>query len=1508
MANNTKKYYIEIDGIKQSIDAIDVLIGKLDSLDKRLQELGKQTVNINVNTGATSSPNTSSSTPKTSSASSEEEKMQRQILANEEKISAARTESYQKILDQKNELKNVQKEQKAINAETRVQGDEYANTLNGMRQKLSDMKAALANVDLGDTDKMEKMIRETDELNSKIKEVEQSYGVYGRNVGNYANGVAEGLEKATNSANKINITVGGVVRTFDNARQASKTLGGELKMMAINGEQGTKAYQDLHKALATLTSDIQDATKSSVAMDNMLDTMTSMAAIGNIGEGFANLFGIDDSALGETIAKMQSLQSILQGLESLNQQMLSGEGFGGWFAKGNQAIDNFVNKLFGLQNAIENTSNAGQGMKNMAGDIADSAKDAAEGETTLATANAKTATSSKTASTASKTQATANTVLGTSTKATTTATEAQSVANTTLGGSAKATAASLEVQAAANTVVATTSTAAAAAATALSTALKMAGIGVVIAAVNLLIDGLKKLWDWLDLGDKKFDEQQERLKDQREAYARAAASMEEARIAVKNFNGTKEQEKKLVDELNSKYGNSLGTYKSLNEWKNVLATNTQAYIELMVKEAEEQALINQYVQDYIKLEKLRAEAAKGWSLWRVGSNVSAEEVAEQAEIVDKEMDAIKDKAEEIINLEKKNKLGEYAPQASTTSKAQRSIKNSGNHIRTTVKNVEEDIINTQLELMQEGLEKTLAQLRYEREKRIQEAKKSGRKIAEQISLINRLYENKEFEATQSYYKKQLDTLKKFENDRKNVIQSTRQRLIETSTTIAENKKNLPWNADDKQKYFFSQTYTNTNTSAPDEGYISYDENYDNLTKLIPVLIKLKKEVDETRDSFDSLFKKIRESSDNKELFNEYYKEYVEAGYKLQYLESEYDKNAKKLAYILDGFSLPENFMNRYDTRLKYYKDAIGKAEEYYKKLKDIQQEALSGQVQTEKEAENKRHFEAAGDYENNYLGDILKAYKNEVDNGNLLGFNDGQKEKYFEKWKEGWDKWLENLKDKLKQGKIAEKEYLDDTNNELVKSYKEGTITFVQLMEQLEKEDSTHQNAMTTIYKNETEKRKQLEIKSQQDIQSSYATYYGNLANELDTFVSEVKRRVGTQPVLNSFQIVDLHKTKNDLFSLEQSINASIDRINDLKAQSTISFKTGLISPEQFGEITEQLEQLTTQVNDASQEVGQELKDLPSDFIQSIQTYIDAVGQSLQDIMSSYSDLQNNRIEQEQKALENEADMLDKELQKQQDIVEKHKDSINDIEEELKTARGDRREHLIDRINAEIQAQREAAAEEKRIEKEKEANEKKQQKLALKQQKQQQKNQIIQATISGGLAVVNALATKPFLPVGVAMAALAAATTAAQIAMMSKQKFANGGLLQGRSHSQGGIPVGNTGIEVEGNEFITNKKTTMQNLDLLDFINTKKRRLSLNDFVEFYNADGKKRIKENINASTKYANGGTLPSMQIPDISEQLQNIVAVQDTRPIYVAVTDIINKQNDVRRVQALAGLPNT
>lgn len=53
-------------------------------------------------------------------------------------------------------------------------------------------------------------------------------------------------------------------------------------------------------------------------------------------------------------------------------------------------------------------------------------------------------------------------------------------------------------------------------------------------------------------------------------------------------------------------------------------------------------------------------------------------------------------------------------------------------------------------------------------------------------------------------------------------------------------------------------------------------------------------------------------------------------------------------------------------------------------------------------------------------------------------------------------------------------------------------------------------------------------------------------------------------------------------------------------------------------------------------------------------------------------------------------------------------------------------------------------------------------------------------------------------------------------------KYATGGLLQGRSHREGGIPLFRNGAqiaEVEGGEFVVNKNATAQNLRLLEAIN-----------------------------------------------------------------------------------------
>ena len=56
------------------------------------------------------------------------------------------------------------------------------------------------------------------------------------------------------------------------------------------------------------------------------------------------------------------------------------------------------------------------------------------------------------------------------------------------------------------------------------------------------------------------------------------------------------------------------------------------------------------------------------------------------------------------------------------------------------------------------------------------------------------------------------------------------------------------------------------------------------------------------------------------------------------------------------------------------------------------------------------------------------------------------------------------------------------------------------------------------------------------------------------------------------------------------------------------------------------------------------------------------------------------------------------------------------------------------------------------------------------------------------------------------------AFVAGKVQAFNATKFAEGGMLEGPSHAQGGIPVGNTGQEVEGGEWITDKKRSKQQI------------------------------------------------------------------------------------------------
>lgn len=96
-----------------------------------------------------------------------------------------------------------------------------------------------------------------------------------------------------------------------------------------------------------------------------------------------------------------------------------------------------------------------------------------------------------------------------------------------------------------------------------------------------------------------------------------------------------------------------------------------------------------------------------------------------------------------------------------------------------------------------------------------------------------------------------------------------------------------------------------------------------------------------------------------------------------------------------------------------------------------------------------------------------------------------------------------------------------------------------------------------------------------------------------------------------------------------------------------------------------------------------------------------------------------------------------------------------------------------------------------------------------------------QVLIAGALAVARAFYDYKY-PVSLAIAALAGLQVAAQVAVIDAQEFAEGGMLKGKSHAQGGIPFtvdGQGGFEAEGGEALINKRSTKMFRPILSAIN-----------------------------------------------------------------------------------------
>lgn len=460
-------------------------------------------------------------------------------------------------------------------------------------------------------------------------------------------------------------------------------------------------------------------------------------------------------------------------------------------------------------------------------------------------------------------------------------------------------------------------------------------------------------------------------------------------------------------------------------------------------------------------------------------------------------------------------------------------------------------------------------------------------------------------------------------------------------------------------------------------------------------------------------------------------------------------------------------------------------------------------------------------------------------------------------------------------------------------NYEDGLLTKEEYDKAIQDENDVHYKKLETITRQGEQKLVEIQKEYDQTAKNN------NIAaiNERISAINEAYSNVDVQAKTSKLGIIDYGATKKELEKAKGEYSTILKQIGVERDNLQKSFDSKEISFGDFRQAKKELDSLEQDVIQSQQSIGQQLDTLLTTVVQSITQYVGQYVSALGDIWSTYNDIQMMRFEQEQARLEEEYDMLEEAYTKQEELTQKHTNKLADIEDELKTSRGDRRAHLIEQLNAEREAQLASLQEEQKIEKEKEINQKKQDALEKKRREQEKKNAIVQATINTFTAVTNALAVQPWF-VGLALSAVALAMGTAYVAQIKKQKYAKGGLLKGNSHANGGIPVGQTGIEVEGDEYVINKNSTKKNLPLIDYINRSNKRLTKEDLLNWYDS-GKQNVTKQ--TKTKFATGGVIPTL--PNQSQE-QTIV-IEDDRPIVAQIVDIVNSADNYRQIQVLSGL---
>lgn len=298
----------------------------------------------------------------------------------------------------------------------------------------------------------------------------------------------------------------------------------------------------------------------------------------------------------------------------------------------------------------------------------------------------------------------------------------------------------------------------------ISTSAASALMATLTLGLSAVITGLIVLWDrYSDSQEAAAAKAKERVEIEKEGRAQMIKTrfeIDSTLKSLKEFNGTKEQEKAKVEELNRKYGESFGYYNTIAQWYDVLLQKGEAYIQMLFLQAKVQALINKATEADEQVNTLQATPADkvkgatgGFGRWmaKVGGaqmgilpsemdrevdksneKVKARLVQAAREQRDAYLDEAKKLVEDIADLGKESGLGGFiAPPKDGSGDVSKLTQNLVDYETKALRRIED----TRISLMKEGFEKERAEAQNAFE---QEKARIAKEEQERLQLYERL--------------------------------------------------------------------------------------------------------------------------------------------------------------------------------------------------------------------------------------------------------------------------------------------------------------------------------------------------------------------------------------------------------------------------------------------------------------------------------------------------------------------------------------------------------------------------------------------------------------------------------------------------------------------------------------------------------------------------------------------------------------------------------------------------